>query len=907
MNRSMQAMLLLLLYGLSGLTALAYEVLWTRMLSLLFGISILGVVVTVAAFMLGLGLGSFMGCRWLGSTGNSSIRNTSIKSTLRLLAAIEFGVALYAVCLPYMMQALQGMWLSVDNVVLWQAWQMSSALWVLCVPALALGFAFPCMLRVGKSLQLSLGALYGINTLGGALGALLPLILLPQFGWVLALQIVAAVGVLLAVALLWLSQQVEHAGCSEESGQAMQSMQSEQSEQSEQSKQAGQSKPSIRSSHLLVYGLMGAAALMLEIAWTRAYGMILLRTEYVLAVILAVFLVGIGVGSVGAKYLPRERALQCMPILVAAMALLALYAFPWINGWSQAIVVDSLSMALVVQGLLIALCTLPVTLAMGAWLPLIAQHDEGASLYAANSVGACLGALLAGFVLIPWLGTAATWVLAALLMMLCGFFWQVQTRRVLFASLSLPLFIVVAWPVYHLPAASLLLQAELPSATDLYQREDAVSITHVVQRNDGQRILLADLQRMDASSDPTSVAVQQNQARLPMFLHGNPESVLFLGLGTGITASGALAWPQARLKAVELSQGAIIAAQSYFEQVNAGIAGKIDIQHDDARRFLMRSEAHFDVVVGDLFHPDMQGRGALLSVEQFARVKAVLNEQGLFVQWLAFNQFDKAALQVVLRSFAQVFPHNAVFVDGYRLGLVGFHDHHQNAAYLLANAPADALWGGEGGWTWLGRYWGDVAGLLPENLLPESRLPDDRLGDGLSADNSAVTVQGEWSPKIEFTLPALRYQDSALPDVLLWLIEHRMHLSEAAKRWSVDAAGMQAFKRAWAATAFNVRAQMLTLQGKPGVQRLQALAYRANAKDRWAGFALADAMFASLKHARSQGLTDAQALQKILSIRPDHEGALKAMLELLQQRGDEKAAQDYKHRLFRISPYARVS
>ncbi len=177
----MQAMLLLLLYGLSGLTALAYEVLWTRMLSLLFGISILGVVVTVAAFMLGLGLGSFMGCRWLGSTGNSSnrnssiknssikdspIKNSSIKNTLRLLAAIEFGVALYAVCLPYMMQALQGLWLSVDNVAVWQFWQMSSALWVLCVPALALGFAFPCMLRVGKSLQLSLGALYGINTLG---------------------------------------------------------------------------------------------------------------------------------------------------------------------------------------------------------------------------------------------------------------------------------------------------------------------------------------------------------------------------------------------------------------------------------------------------------------------------------------------------------------------------------------------------------------------------------------------------------------------------------------------------------------------------------------------------------------------------------------------------------------------
>jgi len=852
MNSSKHAAVLLLLYALSGVTALSYEVLWTRMLSLLFGVTITGVVITVAAFMLGLGLGSFMGSRWF----------SSIKNTLRMLAGIEVAVALYALLLPLLMQWLQGMWLSVDDVHMWQFWQMFSALWVLCLPAMALGFAFPAMLRAGKTLKLTLGSLYGVNTIGGALGALLPLLLLPLFGWITSLQWVAALGVMVGIGLFYLSRQIK-------------------AEPVHDAVCTGAHQPQL--TMLLVYAGMGAGALMLEIAWTRAYGMILLRTEYVLALILAVFLIGIGLGSMVAKYLPRERALQRLPVLVAVIAIAGLYLFPYVNEWGQRVTFDSLFAALLFQGMLIALCTLPVTLALGAWLPLITNHDEGGPLYAANSVGACAGALLAGFVLIPWLGTAATWLLAAALIMLCGCYWLQHARRLQFAVTSISLFALLAWPVWQLPAASSLLHAELPAATDLFQREDAVSITHVIQRHDGQRVLLADLQRMDASSDPTSVAVQKNQARLPMFLQGDVQNVLFLGLGTGITASGALPWTQAKIDAVELSQGAITAAQRYFDKVNNDAASKITIAHDDARRFLMRSERSFDVIVGDLFHPDMVGRGALLSLEQFQRAKAHLTKRGLFVQWLAFNQFDKQSMQVVLRSFAQVFENNALFVDGYRLGLVGFAAQHKGAAEMMAAAPAADLWGGEGGWTWLGRYWGKASGLLD--------------------DTNSTQVQGEWSPVIEFDLPQLRHKSHVLPELMHWLVTHRSTFNEAVKVWSVNASDLVSFKRAWAATALSVRAQISILQNKPGVQRLQSLAYRANPKDRWAGFALADAMFASLERGIPENMTYEQALLKILTIRADHEGALKAMVVLRNQRGDLTGAQQYRDRLFRISPY----
>jgi len=846
---------LLWVYGFSGVTALAYEVLWTRMLSLLFGINILGVVVTVAAFMLGLGLGSFLGYR----------RQSSFKNSLRILAGIEVCVALYALCLPIMMHVLQNLWLSVNSVQTWQFWQVTSALLVLSLPAMALGFAFPWMLRVGKSWQLSLGKLYGVNTLGGALGALLPLLLLPWLGWTLALQCVAILGTLIGIVLFWLSMYAEE-------GEKI---------------EVREAVVFPKAACLLAYAGMGAGALMLEIAWTRAYGMILLRTEYVLAVILSVFLMGIGLGSLLAKHLPRTSALTWLPASAALMAILGLYAFPYVNDLGHNMVFHSLMASLLFQGFLIAVCTLPATLAMGAWLPLIAKGDDGASLYAANSIGACIGALLAGFVLIPWLGTATTWLLAAALMMVCAYYWLAADKRVLYISVSLLVFAVLALPIQQLPAASRLLAYELPKAQDLYDREDAVSITHVVEKMDGQRILLADLQRMDASSDPTSVQVQRNQARLPLFLHGAAKEVLFLGLGTGITASGALAWPDARLHSVELSFGAIVAAKKYFNEVNDGVVDKIDLQHDDARRFLMRTQQHYDVIIGDLFHPDQIGRGALLSVEQFGRAKSRLNHGGLFVQWLAFNQFDVPSLQVVLRSFAKAFPNNALFVDGYRMGLVGFKSaQHHTASFLRAAAPARDTWGGEGAWTWLGRYWGNVSDVL--------------------SDAKPGKVQSEWAPVIEYAVPHMRYVDAVLPSVLYWLMRHRVSFNAGLEAWQVKNDNMEAFKRAWAATSFIQRAQLAALQGKPESGRLQALAYQANKYDRWAGFSLADAMFESLSQGLPAGMSQKKALQHILAIRPDHEGALKAMIALAAEHHDNRAFQQLKDKLHQLSPYARV-
>ncbi|MEQ6340679.1 MAG: fused MFS/spermidine synthase [Gammaproteobacteria bacterium] len=861
---------LILLYFVSGLTSLAYEVLWARMLGLQFGVSIFGVVVTVATFMAGLGLGSLLGVRFA--------RN--IRAPLVAFAALEVGIALYALCMPWMQQMFDG-WLGVyaaqASLTAWYVLQSLTALVLLFIPALAMGAGFPLVLRVlaggAASPSVSLGKIYGFNAVGGAVGALLPLLLLPWLGWSSAVQVVAGIGLCVGIAAFFLSfTPLTNAATAKENPEG------------------GVARLSFVS--LAAYAGVGAAALMLQVGWTRLFGMILLRTEYVLAVLLAVFLVGIGLGSLAARHMRGVRWFAVLPLLGGSFSLLGLWLVPKLAGWVEQAHFSSLAGALWWQGLAVAALTLPVTFILGAWLPLLNsrlgdQHGTGSWLYGVNSLGAALGAVLAGFVLIPWLGTMATLCVAAVALFACGMAWA-DGRWPWLAMLGVVVLAGVG-RVYELPAVSALLPVTQAGSQDVYVHEDAISITHVVERIDDQRLLLADLQRMDASSDPAAVEAQQNQARLPLMLHPAPRSVLFLGLGTGISAAGSLPYPQLSRKAVELSQGAITAAAQWFAPVNQNVMGKLAVTRDDARRFLRRDTGHYDVIIGDLFHPDLVGHSALLSVQQFQRARDRLTENGLFVQWLALNQFDAGSLDIIFRSFRQVFPGAVIFMDGFRVALVGPKDVVQGAPALLANlgrlaqAGQSAATGGEGAWTWLGRYWGPI----PPSVGP---------------------VQDEWAPQIEYRLPRARYRDAFNLDALLSrLLGQRPGLMQAALALNVPANAMQEFERSYVASFLAVRSWVAALRGDNTgeAQRLMRLAFEANPRDRWIGFDLADKMLATLPQALDHGMNKRQALQAILKVRPDHAEALRALWRVEKDAGDGKMAALYRARLKVVSPLDR--
>ena len=848
-------------YFFSGVVGLAYQVLWARMLSLQFGVSIFGVVITAAAFMVGLGLGSFLG----GPLSRLNAR------PLRFFAMLEGGVALYALLLPLLLSLLDGGVAAVapGSLAGWYSLQFCAALLLIALPATALGIGFPMVLRSLESQQVSLGRVYGMNTLGGALGALLPLWLLPVIGWSNSVLVVASLGAAVTLFAWRLSVVMPALAVS---------------------RVAANPVSNIPLSTIVAYAIVGASALMLEIAWTRLFGMLLLRTEYVMAVILATFLLGIGGGSLLAQYMRARYWLELLPLLSALFALLSLWAIPLLAAWVERAHFGSLFSAMLIQGGAVALLTLPVTLLLGAWLPLLnlrlgGVKSNGAWLYGANSIGAALGALLAGFVLIPWLGTTGALVLAALMLFMAGMVWARPRLWLL-----LPVLVVIAWPVYELQPVSQLLPETQKGSHDLMVHEDALSITHVVATRDGQRLLLADLQRMDASSEPLAVVSQQNQVRLPLLLHPSPKTVLFLGLGTGISAAASAPWTTSQRTAVELSQGSILAAGDYFVPVNGGVTAQMRVVRDDARRYLRTSQQNYDVIIGDLFHPDLVGRSSLLSLQQFERARASLTEKGIFVQWLALNQFDPHSLQVVMRTFQQAFPDAVIFVDGFRLALVGGNGWQptvqamQHNLQQLTPEQQQQATGGEGEWSWLGRYWGGI------------HIP-------------AGAIQDEWSPVIEFSLPRARYRgDMDLVKLLEWLLQQRPHVTQAQQALAVNAESVELFERGYVATELSIRSWIATLKGdEQQGQKLLRLAYQANPQDRWVTGAIADRMYASVEQLASQEVEKRQVLETIIAIRPDHVDALRELWRLAVAEGNVDQTEFYRQRLEEISPLDMLS
>jgi spermidine synthase len=780
------------LYGLSGLISLALEVLWSRYLILQFGVSTWGVIITVAAFMLGLSLGSKLMTKKI----------LVIQNPLRLLAALEGCIALFAWFIPNFLQMTSP---TIDLLARSfgpQAWHLlmgGFSLMLLTLPASAMGMSLPLILKAADNSHRHLAYLYGINTLGAVFGALLPLLLLPIFGLTLSMRLIALLGFLLALSY-WFSRPP-----------------------------AIYSKPilttgPIPNKLLMTYGAMGASSLIVEVAWTRLFGLVLLRTEYVLAIILAIFLCGIGLGSALSSRLSRERWLKILPWIASSGILFSIAALPWVSTWIESAQWNSFASALLSQSLFIILLTFPTTLAFGAWFPLLTkggenQAQQGTRLYSVNCLGGALGALLTGTILIPFLGSIGSLALAAIAILLIGLSWSHSRRAWWFA----PLLIVAAIPLMSWPATQRLLPEAMSNSVDLYRYEDAIALTQVLRKSDRSLVLLSDLQRQDASSEATAVIAQTNQARLPLLLHPNAKKVLFLGLGTGISIAGSAPFPNLDRTAVELSKGSIVAAKTWFAPFNQDSIKNTAIIQDDARHYLTASNSNYDVIIGDLFHPDLAGVGALLSAEQFTRAKKHLNADGIFVQWLALNQFDRYSFKVLTRTFYRVFPHNALFIDGMHIALVGYNNpgfDSKSIAQALLNLPSQqlaAFTGGEGQYTWLGRYWGELS-------------------------DSPGPIQSEWSPIIDYSLPYLRYNNAQeLGWLLQYLLTGRPSLEVTETTLQIPAKDREGFERAYIATDLMVRSWVASLNHQTSqANRLIGMAHEANPNDQWIRFAWSD-------------------------------------------------------------------
>ncbi len=643
-----------LVFLLSGAAALSYEVLWARLLSRSLGGDAEGAAVVLALFMAGLGLGAAL---FAHRAANASRPRT-------LFAALELFVAAWAAASPWMLSAIGP---SESLAVL----TLLCAL-VILPPTLAMGATFPLMGRLAIAEHGAAGPatsrFYGANTLGACVGALLaPAVLMPLFG--LSRGLAAAAMLDLAAAALVFGLQPARPPTPR------------------RARRLWALSPALA----LIPFLLGFSSLALEVLLTRLLVSVTGATVYAFAVVLAVFLLGIGLGSRQAAELLRpgrdpRRVLAVCAAAAPALALLGVLLLRWRLGESD--LFGSLANRRPLQGggwrlwatqaVLAALALLPVTIAFGIALPSAVAsaleerrerrpEDALGAVYLSNTLGALLGSLAAGFALLPWSGPRVGLVLAALPCLLAAFVAAGPRARVpwLGCAAALALAVLALRPAQGMNG---------PTQLALhFGRNSTVAVQESLEA-DGARVRCLRINgKVEATTAPVDMRLQRLLALIPGLLHGRVERALVIGLGSGMTAGALLDLPGLqRLTVLEIERGVLRAAR-LFSPWNGGLLDdpRTEVRIADGRLALARTSAHYDLITADPLHPATRGSSDLFALEHFRAMAEHLAPGGVASQWLPLYELSPADVRTVVATWTAAFAHSSAWLTAYDLALVG--------------------------------------------------------------------------------------------------------------------------------------------------------------------------------------------------------------------------------------------
>lgn len=413
--------LLLFAFFLTGFSSLVYEVLWSRQLSLVFGSTIYAISVTLAAFMAGLAVGSF----YFGKICDRA------KDPILLYAVIQIITGLSSILVTLIIPRLNSIYPALLNYS-YPPFSLISLLsfifsfTLILVPTFLIGGSFPLMAKIYINNQnetgFGLGALYGVNTFGSVIGAILvSFFLIGNFGINGTAFMAAAINILIGVLLL-LTKKLLSLELSPTAAET----------------KDDRHRKTIFQPLIVAIGLSGFASLGYEVIWTRIFAMFLQNTVYSFTIILASFLSGIVIGSfLYAKILSQKTdQLFVFALLEAILGLYVImlnFIFPelprimlMIAGGADL----SWSSTIILQFVVIFLLVIPATIVMGIIFPMVIRistrnlevlgHEAGV-VYGANTIGALIGSLATGFILIPLLGTQPGLRVLAFLNIFIGF------------------------------------------------------------------------------------------------------------------------------------------------------------------------------------------------------------------------------------------------------------------------------------------------------------------------------------------------------------------------------------------------------------------------------------------------------------------------------------------------------
>ena len=662
---------------LSGIGALIFETLWLRLSGLAFGNSVWAAALILSSFMAGLALGNAL-------AASSRIRRWR---PLHLYAVLEVLVAFFGCTIVFGLPVL-GEWMRPVWQTLWNyqptllGLRFIVSFLVLLVPTTAMGLTLPVIVQDPALRQANfgrlIGFLYGSNTLGAVVGALLgEAYLIGAFG-LRGTGLAAGLAGCLAAAIAVLV--ARYSG-----------------DRSLPSKFPlrfdARYRPPWRL--LLVSFGTGCILLCLELVWFRFLRLFVASSPTAFAIMLAVVLAGIGFGAIvaGAIHRGAARMDHLLPVLLllAAIATLLCYLFfPENLAQSRTGVFDLSWRAVALVSIALML---PVAFLSGILFPSLVAKVQGSmgdrmnstgitTLF--NTAGAAVGPLLASFVLLPRVGYQ--W---SLLLCTAGYFllsvivseranWSIArpVGRLTIALCGVAIFLMATLP-YHRA------ESHFSHATRPYESDEHGNVlAHVVKRVEGTSDTLQLLRRdlfgepyyyrlltngfSMSATNPHSQRYMRLFAYLPLAFRPESEDVLLLCYGCGVTADALLHGPNVkRMDAVDISKE-VFALADFYSGINYSNPLRDPRAHavvQDGRFFLQSSPRQYDIISGEPPPPKVAGAVNLYTEEFFSLMKKRLKEGGIATFWLPINQLKLDEAKAILRAFHNVFSNASVWAS----------------------------------------------------------------------------------------------------------------------------------------------------------------------------------------------------------------------------------------------------
>lgn len=669
----------LLVFFLSGASALTYEILWQREMYLVFGASAPATTAILTAIFLGIAFGSQMAVPLLRRS----------KSPFKLYAALELVMGVWGLVVPYAMQLSDRLYVASVHAMgegheLQVAIRFVLAIVPLLPATLAMGGTIPVMIRcVAEGSSSKVGLVYGINVLGAVIGCLLT-----GLFWIKELGLndsrYVAVGLnLAAFAIIFpVRKYSPERTASDSRPQAL-------------------PPPSAVPISLAAYFLAGFIALGLEVVWLRFLGIVNSNSTVTFTLTLTIYLLGMGLGSL-CVYSALKRYLQPRTIFRLANAGTALASLATFGvlyraaGWNQEHIVDAakrgtLTLAGIyqIEAWIIGSLMLLPTIFMGLVYPAVCDSSAASGAlrdrwvgrsYFMGTLGSVAGILLVGSVLIPQLGLHLVFgLLVACALAICLF-----TAGPASHSLR-PIWIPVAclagllWagsvsfvarPVLKETVASrrdgkwVEVSVENPDRviSELTRMVDGQTATVYVKKDsrDGAHLVYVDDQLV-ASTNLAARVDALMLAHLPLLLHAHPENALTVGFGTGGT-SYALTTHDVDAYCVEIEAEVPRSAYLMPEQ-NFSVLDhpKFTLMINDARDHLHAGTRAYDVIATDVTNLQYKQNGNLYTVDYFQLMKSKLKPGGIACAWIPMAAIDGRELKILMRGFQSVFPHASLW------------------------------------------------------------------------------------------------------------------------------------------------------------------------------------------------------------------------------------------------------